>query len=95
MGKSLQLGNYYTRQPSLKTGEPKVNSESHYVYFHIKIRTVRCLDDALNNRGGYMKEEPASWHLHLPGAVGVQKAHVCSRINRSTRTLGGKEGCTT
>lgn len=74
MGKSLQLlENYYTRQPSLKTGEPKVNSGSHCVSFYIRIKPVRCLDGALNNRGGCMKKDPASWHF--PG-VGLQKAHV-------------------
>lgn len=74
-GETMQLlENYYTRQLSLKTGEPQVNSESHCVSVYIKIKPVRCLDGALNNRGGHMREEPASCHLHLPGAVGVPKA---------------------
>lgn len=36
-----------------------------------------------------MQEVPAPWHLHLPGAVRVQRACVCSRINWSTKKLGG------
>lgn len=36
-----------------------------------------------------MKEAPAPWHLHLPGAVRVQRACICSRINWSTKKLGG------
>lgn len=39
-----------------------------------------------------MKEAPAPWHLHLPGAVRVQRACICSRINWSTKKLGGNAG---
>lgn len=72
-----------------------MNSESHCVYFYIKIKPLRCLDGALNNRGGHMKEEPASWHLHLPGAVGVQKSPRVQQDQQEHQegALGRKEGC--
>ena len=97
--KSLQLheNNYKATLP--KNWREKVelrNSpyESQSVYFYIKIKTIRCSDIVLNNREGHMKEVPAPWPLHLPGAGWVQRACVCSRTDRLTKTPVGRLHCT-